>query len=178
MGVQAWVESASLDDVRRWLTGSEAWLDDQTSHCQLHLDRDWDALHYLFTGSARPGRGPLSFLARGGQAVEGGANERLFRPAAVRRIDAALSALSLRVCRQRFHPLAMVDRDVYLGSWDVDAGRTVRAPQGVEGVRPTCEQGRPLPGGRQHRLTTAVRRLAKEGTVVQSVPREPQFARV
>lgn len=121
MGVRAWVESASPEDVRRWLAGPDVWLDDQPSHRQLDLDRDWDAVHYLLTGSAKPGRGPLAFLARGGQAVEGGANQRLFRPAAVRRIHAALSALPLGVCRRRFDPRVMADRDVYLGSWDVDS---------------------------------------------------------
>jgi len=62
MRVNAWVATASLEDVRRWLAGPDLWLDEQPSSRQLSLDRDWDALHYLLPGSARPGRGPLAFL--------------------------------------------------------------------------------------------------------------------
>jgi hypothetical protein len=48
-----------------------------------------------------------------------GANQRLFRPAAVRLIHAALSALSMKVCRQRFRVMAVDDADdVYPGSWE------------------------------------------------------------
>jgi hypothetical protein len=121
MSVHVSIQSASPEDVRRWLRDEEdLFLSDLPSFRELQLERDWDAIHYLLTGSVEPVRGSLSFLKSGGKDVNQGGNERLFRPPAVRRIHTALSGLSMKVCRQRFKPKKMEELEIYLGSWDFD----------------------------------------------------------
>jgi hypothetical protein len=64
------------------------------------LDKAWQCLHYLLTGTARDGEGPLSFLLKGGQAVGeedlGGLGPaRVFRPLEVARPEEARKARGL-----------------------------------------------------------------------------------
>ena len=110
---------ASPKDIRLWLR-KDADFSDLPSFRELNLDRDWDALHYLLTGSEKPGRGPLAFLSTGGQEIQRGANDRLFRPSRVRQIHAALAALPMAVVRRRFKPRRMEEAGVYRGTWDHD----------------------------------------------------------
>jgi hypothetical protein len=119
VSVNVCISVASPEDVRRSLREDEVYLDDLPSVRTVNLRRDWDALHYLLTGSLAEGRGPLAFIKHGGEDINRGANQRLFRPAAVHRIHTALSALSMKVCRQRFRTMVLDDADdVYPGSWE------------------------------------------------------------
>lgn len=124
MSVNVRISVASPEDVQRYLRDDGVYLDDLPSARTVNLRRDWDALHYLLTGSLAEGRGPLAFIKHGGEDVNMGANQRLFRPAAVRRIHARLSALSMKVCRQRFRAMVLDEADdVYPGSWEgTDSG--------------------------------------------------------
>jgi hypothetical protein len=119
VSVNVQIATASPEDLKRYLEEDEVYLDDLPSARTVNLRRDWDALHYLLTGSLAEGRGPLAFIKHGGEDVNMGANQRLFRPASVRRIHAALSALSMKVCRQRFRVMAVDEADdVYPGTWE------------------------------------------------------------
>ena len=119
MSIHVRLQSASPEDIRRWLQ-RDADLTELPSFHELNLDRDWDALHYLLTGSEKPGRGPLAFLSTGGQEVQRGANERLFRPSRVRQIHTALARLPITEVRRRFKPVMMEEKGVYRGTWDHD----------------------------------------------------------
>src|SRR4051812_48427881 len=61
------------------------------------LDKAWGCLHYLLTGTARDGEGPLAFLLKGGTPVGeelGLGPARVFRPLEVAAIADALAATS------------------------------------------------------------------------------------
>jgi hypothetical protein len=119
MSVNIQISTVSLEDVQHWLRNDEVYFDDLPSVQTVDLERDWDALHYLLTGSVAPGRGSIAFIKHGGQDVNHGANERLFHPASVRRIHIALSKLPLKLCRQRFRRFARDEDDIYPGTWEV-----------------------------------------------------------
>jgi hypothetical protein len=119
VSVHVWVRTAAPDDIKQWLQADEFIdISELPSVREMALGRDWDALHFLLTGSVSAGRGPVAFLKSGGQFVQKGGNDRLFRPFMVRRIHAALTALPMSLIRQRFNPHKMANADVYLGSWD------------------------------------------------------------
>lgn len=119
MSIHVYVRSASPADIRQWLDRDED-RENLPSFRELSLGRDWDALHFLLTGSVSGGRGPRAFLKSGGLFVQRGGNDRLFRPFMVRRIHAALTALRMPLIRPRFKPHKMEKAGVYLGSWDYD----------------------------------------------------------
>src|SRR5262249_43728360 len=102
VSVNVRVSTLSSEGARPGVRGEEVYLDDLPSAGTLDLERDWDALHSLLTGSTATGRGPLAFLKTGGHDVNRGANQRLFRPAGVLRIHIALLALPMAVCRRRY----------------------------------------------------------------------------
>ena len=71
----------------------------------LSLEKAWHGLHYLLTGSAFEGEGPLGFLLHGGEAMglgepgeEDGEDEagasRLLSPAEVQQVSTALSSIT------------------------------------------------------------------------------------
>ena len=85
---------------------------------RLDLDKAWQPLQYLFTGTAFEGDEPGCYLVRGGEEMcedeEWGYNSiRILEPAAVRRFDEFLGGLSHDVLRQRFDRNAMVTQKVY-----------------------------------------------------------------
>jgi hypothetical protein len=120
MSVNVRIATLSPADLRRYLREPETYLTDLPSAREINLRRDWDALHDLLTGSLAEGRGPLAFIKAGGRDVNMGANQRLFRPGAVRRIHEALSALPMTLCRRRFKAMLRDEDDVYPGTWDED----------------------------------------------------------
>ena len=86
------------------------------------LDKAWHGIHYLLTGTAWAGEAPLDFLVTGGQTV--GAEDlgygpgRMFTSADVRRIHAALAAVSDEELARRYSPAAMKHADIYPNIWD------------------------------------------------------------
>ncbi|WP_326999681.1 YfbM family protein [Dactylosporangium sp. NBC_01737] len=95
----------------------------------LDLDKSWHAVHFLLTGTA------WEVTEGAGEAVLGGTEigqdggygpARLFDPAAVRRVAAALDTVDVGALRARFDPAAMAAADIYpsalaLGPDDVEA---------------------------------------------------------
>jgi hypothetical protein len=119
VSIHVHVRTASPEDIERWLQ-EDVQISELPSVRELALGRDWDALHFLLTGSVSVGRGPAAFLKSGGRFVQRGGNDRLFRPFLVRRIHAALTALPMPLIRRRFNPQKMEKAEVYRGSWDHD----------------------------------------------------------
>src|SRR5262245_58344240 len=118
MSVNIQISTVSLADVKRWLQDDEVYFADLPSVQTVDLKRDWDGLHYLLTGSVESRRGSIAFIKHGGTEVNHGANERLFHPASVRRINVALSKLPIKLCRQRFTRFARDEDDIYPGTWE------------------------------------------------------------
>ncbi|EAU61730.1 conserved hypothetical protein [Stigmatella aurantiaca DW4/3-1] len=108
----------------------EDFLDDEedfgdtegTRFLELDIGETWHGLQYLMTGSAWEGAAPLDFLVRGGEDVghipsdEGTA--RIFTPAQVKPLAAALQALSPNTLRSRFDAGKLQQLDIYPGLWD------------------------------------------------------------
>lgn len=85
------------------------------------LDKAWHALHYLLTGSARDGEGPLAFLLKGGTPVGdedfGYGPARVFHPSEVSAIADALAGVSQRTLLPRFDLKKFERLELYPGRW-------------------------------------------------------------
>src|SRR3954465_1696563 len=82
------------------------------------LDKAWGCLHYLLTGTARDGEGPLAFLLKGGTPVgeeRGLGPARVFRPLEVAAIAEALAATSQFTLMPRFDLKKLEILEVYPG---------------------------------------------------------------
>lgn len=92
-------------------------------HGFVDLDKAWHCLHYLLTGSAQAGEGPLAFLLAGGMPVGeedlGGAGPaRVFVPAEVAAIAAALATVTEASLMARFDVKKLEALGVYPGRWE------------------------------------------------------------
>ena len=89
------------------------------------IDKAWQGIHYLLTGSAdESAPPPLNFLLAGGTDVGeedvGYGPARVYSAAETREIAAALAAVSDDELRRRFDPDAMMRAEVYPEIWDRD----------------------------------------------------------
>ncbi|HEV3261575.1 MAG TPA: YfbM family protein [Gemmataceae bacterium] len=89
----------------------------------LSLQKAWDGLHFLLTGSATGGEEPLGFLLQGGEAVGNfdpvySPGARVFAPDATRRLDMLLSAMSDEQLWRRFDAAKMEAEEIYPDIWD------------------------------------------------------------
>ena len=80
------------------------------------LEKAWHGLHYLLTGEAWGGQGPLAFLLSGDDADEGG--PRWFSTGETKKIHDALKAVSDDQLWSRFDADVMEDQDIYPLIWD------------------------------------------------------------
>jgi len=86
------------------------------------LDKAWNCLHYLLTGSARDGEGPLAFLLKGGTPVGdddlgGMGPARVFTAAELSVIADALLPVTRQTLVTRFDLKKLEALDVYPGRW-------------------------------------------------------------
>src|SRR3954468_22218042 len=85
------------------------------------LDKAWNALHYLLTGSARDGEGPLAFLLKGGTPVGdedlGYGPARVFQPPEVADIADALASVAQHKLMPRFDLKKFEKLELYPGRW-------------------------------------------------------------
>jgi hypothetical protein len=88
----------------------------------IDLDKAWEPLNFLLTGTAMEGEEPACYLARGGEELvaedqdeELGAYSsiRLLTPAQVAAFDRHLSSLSIDELRRRFDRDRMVEQRIY-----------------------------------------------------------------
>jgi hypothetical protein len=88
------------------------------------LDKAWHGIHYLLTGTAYEGEGPVSYLLTGGVAVGdvdvGYGPARALTPAEVHDFQQALTGLATEELRARFNPAEMTALEIYPDIWDRD----------------------------------------------------------
>lgn len=91
----------------------------------IDFDKAWQALHFLLTGSAWAGEGPLTFLLHAGREIGEDAGYGPVRLASLSEVHAfrnALTELDDAALRRRYDPAAMAAQDVYLASVLADEG--------------------------------------------------------
>lgn len=86
------------------------------------LDKAWHCLHYLLTGSAQAGNGPLSFILQGGTPVGdedlgGYGPARVLRPLEAAALADALAPLTQQQLLARFDLKKLEKLNVYPGRW-------------------------------------------------------------
>jgi len=88
------------------------------------VDKAWQAIHYLLTGTAEPTDALLGFLVTGGATLEdtdvGYGPPRSFTSAQVASIVSELGSLDRDELRRRYKPKEMDDHDVYPQIWARD----------------------------------------------------------
>jgi Domain of unknown function (DUF1877) len=94
---------------------------------QIDLDKAWQGLHFLFTGTASEGDEPGCFLLRGGADLGedeiGNDIPRVISTEQVQQFAAFLSALSAKELKRRFDPDRMMELEIYPEIWDRDDER-------------------------------------------------------
>lgn len=88
---------------------------EQIDDDELDLDKAWNGLHFLFTGTADEGEEPGCFLLRGGEEIgdEDVGPARVLRPDQVSQLAAFLTQLSRDELASRYNPTRMTELDVY-----------------------------------------------------------------
>lgn len=98
-------------------------LDDEEAEMpepELDLDKSWQGIHYLLTGTDwQIGEGADAAILGGTEIGQDGGcgRPRLLDPDTVRAVATALDALDVEVLRARFDPDAMTAADIYPEIW-------------------------------------------------------------
>jgi uncharacterized protein DUF1877 len=87
----------------------------------IDLDKAWESLHFLLTGTAADGEEPACYLARGGEELveelddeqSGYSSIRVLTPEQVAAFDRYLSSLTIDELRRRFDVGRMVELRIY-----------------------------------------------------------------
>jgi hypothetical protein len=89
---------------------------------ELDLDKAWQGLHFLFTGTAEEGDEPACLLLRGGEDVGddeiGNGIPRVLRPEQVEQFATFLSQRTAEELSQRYDPERMRALEIYPEVWD------------------------------------------------------------
>jgi hypothetical protein len=101
----------------------ESLLGGESNGNELDVDKAWQGLHFLLTGSAWEGSYPLNFIVAGGEEVGddlGYGPARGLTSGDVRTIDAALQPLAPDELGQRFDAERMTELQIYPFGWSHD----------------------------------------------------------
>jgi hypothetical protein len=101
----------------------ESLLGGESNGNELDVDKAWQGLHFLLTGSAWEGSFPLNFIVAGGEEVGddlGYGPARGLTSGDVRTIDAALQPLAPDELGQRFDAERMTELQIYPFGWSHD----------------------------------------------------------
>ncbi|EPX59781.1 hypothetical protein D187_002525 [Cystobacter fuscus DSM 2262] len=113
---------ASPEQLNDLLDDSEVLDDDASSNAEyLPMEKNWQALHFLLTGTAWEGSPPLNFIGAGGQPVGdesfGYGPARAFTPEQVKEISRALGSVDGEALRRRFNARKMDELEIYPQGW-------------------------------------------------------------
>lgn len=91
---------------------------------ELDIDKAWQGIHFLLTGTSWEGDPPLNFVVSGGEWLGdidvGYGPARSFMSDEVKAISDALERLPPESLRDRFDPKTMMEEGVYPEIWDRD----------------------------------------------------------
>jgi len=111
-------------DLTSRLTDSEdeefGWTEPWPEGPVLDLDKSWQVLHFVLTGDAWEGSGPLRNAILGGTTIGadlGYGPAHYVTPSEVAAVAVALASLSEDVIRSRFDPSAFEAAELYPGAW-------------------------------------------------------------
>jgi len=93
---------------------------DEPGEPRVDLDKAWHGLHFLLTGEAYGGSGPLALAIMGGTPIGGdlGTGPAVYLTGdEVKTVAEALSVTSEASLRDRFDPSALISNDIYPGPW-------------------------------------------------------------
>jgi hypothetical protein len=85
---------------------------------EFDLEKAWNGLHFLFTGTSDEGREPSCFLLKGGEGVDDEGLARALSPDQVKRFAAFLASLTPDQLRGRFDAKRMMKLEIYPEIWD------------------------------------------------------------
>lgn len=94
--------------------------DDGLPTNDMDIDKAWHGLHFLLTGEAYGGAGPLAQAVLGGTEIGedlGYGPGRYLTVAQVAEVSAALDALSEATLAERFDPESLRSNNIYPGVW-------------------------------------------------------------
>jgi len=95
--------------------------DEQERERQIDLDKAWHGIHFLLTGKAWGGEGPLAWAVVGGHEIGddiGYGPARFLTPEQVGQVAAALAAVTGDEFARRYDPAAMEKQQIYPGIWE------------------------------------------------------------
>jgi uncharacterized protein DUF1877 len=101
------------------------------------LEKSWQGIHYLLTGTAWEGDPPLNFLLAGGRELDieiGLGPPRTHTAAETRIIAAAFAGIDDAELRRRFAPAEMTRLEIYPGVWDLDPAKDDTLGHLLDGV--------------------------------------------
>jgi len=122
-GIRGWL--LRITPVRIYETDPDAvpppGAEDSPLRPNIDLDKAWEPLHFLLTGTALEGEEPACYLARGGEEVVEELDEeesvyssiRVLTPEQVAAFDRHLSSVSIDELRRRFDVNRMVELRIY-----------------------------------------------------------------
>ena len=89
------------------------------------VGKSWHCIHFMLTGDATGGEGPLAWAVLGGEETgedAGYGPARILRPGQVKEVSSALSSIDRADFSSRYNPAAMKAADVYLSDMCVRDG--------------------------------------------------------
>ncbi len=114
------------DEVQAWAEKRKAEVGDT----EIDIDKAWNGIHYLLTGSVESNGTLASKVIMGGEDIgldRGYGPAQLLKPAEVKAIAQLLDGTTPDILRQRFKPKEMTRADVYPGViWERDGDEALR----------------------------------------------------
>jgi hypothetical protein len=112
------ISPQQLEELKRNPDGMEALLSAEATPDDMAMDVDkaWNGLHYVLTGTAEGGQPPLSQAVLGGTEIGGDVGygpARFLTPEQVRQVAQALAGLDEAALRAKYNPAAMKQAGVY-----------------------------------------------------------------
>ena len=102
---------------------------DSSPPTSIDIDKSWHGIHYLLTGQAEGGEGPVALAVFGGEEFGpevGYGPARFLLPEQVAQIAGALSKIEASELAKRFNPKDMTAKDIYLTPmWERDGNEAL-----------------------------------------------------
>lgn len=118
VGCFAAIDSATLQKIRNEPSLIEEFLypDGQEPERSIDVDKAWHGIHFMLTGQAYGGNGPLALVVMGGEEIGddvGYGPARLLTPEQVKSIASALEKLTIEEFQKAFKPAEMTAAEIY-----------------------------------------------------------------